>query len=160
MKWCAGNGALMPSVQMDRNGEKLCLRWKVIVRLSDETSVEVIRLKPIVVAAGNLGLVHSFQAEVDISGVQGLAIRPLEARTQVERPRFEISTDTAVGKSGKHGHDARVDVTGRIANEEWSVQGLVNHVRERFCRGIGNERVRLFIQVVDPGAALDRGATT
>src|SRR6266852_858570 len=61
MKWCAGNGAFRPSVQMERKGENACLRWKVIVRLSDEMSVEVIRLKPIVLAAGNLGLVHSRQ---------------------------------------------------------------------------------------------------
>jgi hypothetical protein len=57
-------GAERPSTHTERKGEKGCLRWKTIVRLSGEISVEVIRLRPIVLAAGNLGLVHSLPTPV------------------------------------------------------------------------------------------------
>src|SRR2546425_11138764 len=71
MKWCAGNGACNPSVHTETNGEKLCLRWKVIVSLSGEITVEVIRLMPIVWKAGNLGLVHNLQLKSTSSALRG-----------------------------------------------------------------------------------------
>src|SRR5450759_3359745 len=63
LKWWAGIGALRPSTHAERNGSKPDFRWKVIVRLSDETTVDVIRLKPTVLAAANLELVHNLHVK-------------------------------------------------------------------------------------------------
>src|SRR5581483_9402271 len=44
----------------------------------------------------------------------------------------------------------------RIAIEERDVQALINQVGKRFGDAVGNERLHWFIQVVNPGATLNR----
>src|SRR2546428_9926944 len=64
LKWCAGSGASKPSTHSSaRKGAKGRLRWKVIERWSAETSAELIRFRPEVKPALNLGLLQSRQVK-------------------------------------------------------------------------------------------------
>src|SRR5207245_8524324 len=69
---CWGSGApVRASVHIATNGSKPELRWKVIESLSVETSADLIRLKPVVVYAPNLGLSQSFQVKLTSSAFRG-----------------------------------------------------------------------------------------
>src|SRR6266568_276204 len=101
-KWCFGSGAKPPSVQIERNGENALFRWKVMLSLSAETSAEVIKLKPVVLAAPNLALFQSFQVKSTSSAFRGCPsdhFKPgLSLNVQVFRSAL-ISPLVAVGSS-------------------------------------------------------------
>src|SRR5712692_11267800 len=101
-KWCFGRGAKSPSVHIARNGAKGLFRWKVMLSLSEEISAEVIKLKPVVLAAPNLALFQSFQVKSTSSAFRGCPsdhFKPgLSLNVQVFKSAL-ISPLAAVGSS-------------------------------------------------------------
>ncbi len=92
--------------------------------------------------------------EIDIVSVQWLAIRPYQVRAQLDRPVLEISGDVTIGNTRNFCRQARMNHALRVAVEERGKNGLIDQDCKRFRNAVGNKRMRLLIQVVNPGASL------
>src|SRR6266705_2207191 len=92
--------------------------------------------------------------EIDIVSVQWLAIRPYLVRAQLDRPVLEISGDVTIGNTRNFCRQARMNHALRVAVEERGKNGLIDQDCKRFRNAVGNKRMRLLIQVVNPGASL------
>ena len=106
----------------------------MIERWSAETSAEVIRLRPRVLAARELGVEPEPPGVVHVAGIVGLPIRPHQVGSQMECPGGGIGADATI-LHGRHlGCCPGMNHALRIPVEEGQVQRLVDLTIEKADR--------------------------
>lgn len=77
----------------------------------------------------------------------------------MQSPGLQVRANASIRQHGYLFQQAGHELTIGSAIHQWRPQRVVYHRSKRLARGIGNERVRLFEQVVAPGAAFNRLAS-